>query len=121
MLLNNCICTNMLNVAIHKRFKAVKGRLACVFIWMNDYLSFIKMLFDIVSRAVEADIRENMPTARTNKEKIKYRKIRFLDIIAIFNNCGSAIAIARQKSNFAVFDIVLLNFAEIKGGDVIFD
>ena len=100
----------MLDVAIHKRFRAVKGRLACVFIWMSDYLSFIRTLFDIVSRAVEAKIRGNMPTARTNKEKIEYRRIRFLDV-----------AIIGQKSNFAVFNIVLQIFAEFKGGDYTFD
>ena len=111
MLLVNCICTNMLNVAIHNCAIAVKGLLKCIFIkWMIDYLSIIKVLFDIVSRAVEANIRDNMPTARTNKEKIEYRRIRFLDV-----------AIIRQKSNFAVFNIVLQIFAEFKGGDDTFD
>ena len=122
MLLVNCIYINMLNVAIHNCFSAVKGLLKCIFIkWMIDYLSIIKVLFDIVSRAVEANIREYMPTARTNKEKTEYRKIRFLDIIEIFINFDNAIAIARQKSSFAVFHILLRNFAEIKGGDDIFD
>ena len=100
----------MLNVAIHKRFKAVKGRLACVFIWMNDYLSFIKMLFDIVSRAVKADIRENMPTARTNKEYYEYGRIRFLAVIASY--CNDAFAIAREKSSSAVFNILLCKILE---------
>ena len=111
----------MLNVAIHKGFEPMKGRLACVFIWTIYYLSLVKALCDIALRAVEAKIREKMPTARTNKEKIEYRKIRFLDIIEIFNNFDNAIAIARQKSSFAVFHILLRNFAEIKGGDDIFD
>ena len=122
MLLVNCIYTNMLNVAIQICFRALNGILECIFIkWMIDYLSIIKVLYDIVSRAVEANIREYMPTARTNKEKIEYRKIRFLDIIEIFNNFDNAIAIARQKSSFTVFHILLRNFAEIKGGDDIFD
>ena len=112
----------MLNVAIQICFRALNGILECIFIkWMIDYLSIIKVLYDIVSRAVEANIREYMPTARTNKEKIEYRKIRFLDIIEIFNNFDNAIAIARQKSSFTVFHILLRNFAEIKGGDDIFD
>ena len=110
----------MLNVAIHNYLvKVVKGILKCIFTrWMIGYLSIIKVIFDIVSRAVEANIREYMPTARTNKEKIEYSETRFLDIIAIFNCCDNAIAIARQKSNFAVFDIVLRICVDIKGGDV---
>ena len=101
MLLVNCICTNMLNVAIHNCTKAVKGVLECIFIkWLIDYLSIIKILFDIVSRAVEAYIRELKPTARTNKRKIKYSEIRFLAIVV--NTYNIAIAIARQKSSSAV-------------------
>ena len=115
MLLNNCICTNMLDVAIHKRFKAVKGRLACIFIWMNDYLSFIRVLFDIVSRAVEAKIRENMPTARTNKEKIKYRKIKFF--IAITPTLFCIVKFFIKKPDFAVYALLCEIFANIKGGD----
>ena len=101
----------MLNVAIQICFRALNGILECIFIkWMIDYLSIIRELYDIVSRAVEANIRDNMPTARTNKEKIEYRRIRFLDV-----------AIIGQKSNFAVFNIVLQIFAEFKGGDYTFD
>ena len=101
----------MLNVAIQICFRALNGILECIFIkWMIDYLSIIRELYDIVSRAVEANIREYMPTARTNKEKIEYRRIRFLDV-----------AIIGQKSNFAVFNIVLQIFAEFKGGDYTFD
>ena len=97
----NCICTNMLNVAIRNCSRAVKGLLECIFIkWMIDYLSIIKVLFDIVSRAVEANIREYMPTARTNKEKIEYRRIKFFD--AIIKALLCAIAISVEKPNSAV-------------------
>ena len=116
MLLNNCICTNMLNVAIHKRFRAVKGRLACVFIWMSDYLSFISVLFDIVSRAVEAKIRGNMPTARTNKEKIEYREIKFF--IAITPTLFYIVKFFIKKHDFAVHALLCEIFANIKGGDI---
>ena len=105
----------MLDVAIHERFKAVKGRLACIFIWMNDYLSFIRVLFDIVSRAVEAKIRENMPTARTNKEKIKYRKIKFF--IAITIMLFSMVNFFVKKPDFAVHVLLCKIFAKTKGGD----
>ena len=115
MLLNNCICTNMLDVAIHKRFRAVKGRLACVFIWMSDYLSFIRTLFDIVSRAVEAKIRENMPAARTNKEKIEYREIKFF--IAITLTLFYIVKFFVKKPDFAVYILLCKIFANIKGGD----
>jgi hypothetical protein len=54
-----------------------------------------------------------MPTARTNKRKYEYGEIRFLDIIAISDDSGNAIAIARQKSSFAVFNIVLLNIVGV--------
>ena len=121
MLLVNCIYTNILNNTIRKHTEVAKGILECAYIWIIKYITTIRLLYDIVSRAVEANIREYMPTARTNKEKIEYRKIRFLDIIEIFNNFDNAIAIARQKSSFAVFHILLRNFAEIKGGDDIFD
>ena len=62
-----------------------------------------------------------MPTARTNKRKYEYGEIRFLDIIAISDDSGNAIAIASLKSSFAVFKFVLQNFAQFKGGDDIFD
>ena len=78
-------------------------------------------IYDIVPRAVKANIRENMPTARTNKRKYEYGEIRFLDIIAISDDSGNAIAIASLKSSFAVFKFVLQNFADFKGGDDIFD
>ena len=123
MLLDRCIAIDRCHVAIcFNLYQRINGLLRCVFIWLIKYLSIIRVVFDIVSRAVKANIRENMPTARTNKRKYEYGEIRFLDIITIFNNCcGNAIAIARQKSNFAVFNIVLQYFADFKGGDDIFD
>ena len=123
MLLDRCIAMDICNVAICFNFyQRINGLLRCVFIWLIKYLSIIRVVFDIVSRAVKANIRENMPTARTNKRKYEYGEIRFLDIITIFNNCcGNAIAIASLKSSFAVFNIVLQYFADFKGGDDIFD
>ena len=97
----NCIYANMLNVAIQICFRALNGILECIFIkWMIGYLSIIKVLYDIVSRAVEANIRDNMPTARTNKEKIEYRRIRFFNAIIKAQCC--AIAISVKKPNSAV-------------------
>ena len=122
MLLDRCIAIDRCHVAICFNFyQRINGLLRCVFIWLIKYLSIIRVVFDIVSRAVKANIRENMPTARTNKRKYEYGEIRFLDIIAISDDSGNAIAIARQKSSFAVFKFVLQNFAQFKGGDDIFD
>ena len=122
MLLDRCIAIDRCHVAICFNFyQRINGLLRCVFIWLIKYLSIIRVVFDIVSRAVKANIRENMPTARTNKRKYEYGEIRFLDIIAISDDSGNAIAIARQKSDFAVFKFVLQNFAQFKGGDDIFD
>ena len=117
MLLDNCIYTNMLNVAIHNCFSAVKGLLKCVFIkWMIDYLSIIKVIFDIVSRAVEAKTRENMPTARTNKEKIEYREIKFF--IATTLTLFYIVKFFIKKPDFAVYILLCKIFANIKGGDI---
>ena len=106
----------MLIIAVHMCFKVVNGQLACAFVWMNDYVSFIKVLFDIASRAVEAEIRENMPAARTNKEKIKYRKIKFF--IAITIMLFSMVNFFVKKPDFAVHVLLCKKF---KGGDIIFD
>ena len=117
MPLVNCIYANLLNIAIHNCANAVNSLLKCVFIkWMIDYLSIIKVLYDIVSRAVEANIREYMPTARTNKEKIKYRRIKFFDAVTKVQIC--TIAISVKKPNSAVQFCACKFF---KGGDDIFD
>ena len=116
MLLNNCICTNMLNATIHKCLEALKGQLVCAFIWMSDYLSFIKALFDIVPRAVKAKTQRNMPTALTNKEKIEYREIKFF--IAIIITLFYIVKFIVKKPDFAVLILLCKFFANIKGGDI---
>ena len=130
MLLDRCIAIDRCHVAICFNFyQRINGLLRCVFLHVIGiifklwkYYLIVFNIYDIVPRAVEANIRENMPTARTNKRKYEYGEIRFLDIITIFNNCcGNAIAIASLKSSFAVFKFVLQNFAQFKGGDDIFD
>ena len=118
MLLDRSIAIeNMLHVAIHFSFSTLNGLLACAFIslinlinYLINYLSIIKVIFDIVSRAVKADIRENMPTARTNKEYYEYGRIRFLAVIASY--CNDAFAIAREKPSSAVFNILLCKILE---------
>ena len=78
---------------------------------MNDYLSFIKVLFDIVSRAVEAKTRENMPTARTNKGN-EYRRTKFFVAIIKVQLC--AVAIAFKKPSSAV---LFCTYKISEGGD----
>lgn len=107
MLLVNCIRTNIVDVAVRK---ITKGLLEYIFIWIIKYLTTIRLLYDIVPRAVKANIRENMPTARTNKEYYEYGRIRFLAVIASY--CNDAFAIAREKSSSAVFNILLCKILE---------
>ena len=124
MLLDRSIAIeNMLHVAIHFSFSTLNGLLACAFIslinlinYLINYLSIIKVIFDIVSRAVKADIRENMPTARTNKEKIKYRKIKFF--IAITITLFHIVEFFIKKPDFAVYILLCEIFTNIKGGDI---
>lgn len=116
MRLDKCICYNMFDFAIYKSLKALNGILECVFNWLIKYLSIIGEIYDIVFRAVEAKIREYTPTARTNKEKIEYRRIRFFEVV--MNNNNIAIAIARQKSSSAVVILHCYFLSNTKGGDV---
>ena len=107
MHLNNCIPANMLEIAIHPCKYTLKGLLSCkkqgVFQWLTEYISVIEYLYDIVSRAVKAQSPDTMPTARTNKQKIKYSGIRFF----------VAVAIAGKKSNSAVHILLCKFFKHI--------
>ena len=115
MLLDRSIVANMLDFAI-SFFVSNKKWCIGVQLYIFKYLILIRTLYDIVSRAVEAHIRELKPTARTNKEKIKYRRIKFFDAVTKVRIC--TIAISVKKPNSAVQFCACKFF---KGGDDIFD
>ncbi|MBQ4647147.1 MAG: hypothetical protein IJB79_07340 [Candidatus Gastranaerophilales bacterium] len=117
MPLNNRIVINSFEIAILEDLKITNGTLSCkilkIFNWLIRYISFSKEIYDIVSRAVKAHIRELKPTARTNKEKIEYRRIEFF--YAIIKALCCALAIAGEKTNSAVHFLLC---KKLKGGDV---
>ena len=56
MLLDRCIAAkNMSYVAVRLKINLVNGYLWCVFDYLISYLSVIKEIFDIVSKAVNVD------------------------------------------------------------------
>lgn len=116
MLLSNCISANMLVVAI-SFFNTIKKWSIGMHLYIFKYLTIIQNIYDIVPRAVMAYIREqNKPTARTNKQKIKYNIMRFFNIA--IKKYSNACAIASQKSYCAVCILCCNIFAKIKGGDI---
>ena len=89
----------------------MKGYLECIFSYLINYLSFIKTLFDIVSRAVKADKQKNMPAARTNKGN-EYRGTKFF--VAIIKAQLRTVAIIFKKPSSAVLFCACKIF---EGGD----
>ena len=110
MLLNNSIhsiCTNSMSFAIHGYFKRVRGILKCsnsyekdLINWLLSYISRVNIIYDIVPRAVMANVENSRPTARTNKQKFSIAGIECFD--AINNIIGAAYAIASQNIHSAV-------------------
>ena len=123
MLLDRCIATqNMLNIAIHLSFNAVKGILGCVFnkkvLWLINYLSIIKELFDIVVRAVNDfwDIFL-LPQLEQINTKIEHNRISLFDNVSSKKDGNVTIAIVSQNANSAVH--ILL--CKILDSEVIYD
>lgn len=110
MLLDRCITIqNMLNIAIHLSFSAVKGILECIFInkkvlWLIYYLSIIKELFDIVPRAVNAYYRDNIspPQLEQINTTTKHNRISLFDNVSSKKDRNVTIAIVSQNASSAV-------------------
>lgn len=92
---NNAICFNF--------YKIINGILKCVFkkLWLINYLSIIKTIFDIVSRAVNA-LLDNIPIPQLEQinNTIKHNKISLFDYVSKARNV--TIAVNSQNANFAV-------------------
>ena len=109
MLLDRSIAIkNMFDIAIRLIFKICNGLLSCKFkkfkkvLWLINYLSIIKEIFDIVPRAVNAP-RDKFPPPQLEQinTTIKHRIISLFDNVS--NKVGSTtIAIVSQNANCAV-------------------
>ena len=104
MLLDRCIATkNMLVFAIHLNFNKVKGLLGCLFIWLINYLSIIKVVFDIASRAVNdfwnifllPQLEQINTTIKHNRislfDNVSYNEVRSVTIAIVSQNASSAV------------------------------
>ena len=81
MHLDRCVATNRCIVAIYLNlYKMINGILGCLFIWLINYLSIIKVIFDIASRAVNA-YRDKFPPPQLEQinTTIEHNRISLFD------------------------------------------
>jgi hypothetical protein len=104
MHLDRCVATNRCIVAIYLNlYKMINGILGCLFIWLINYLSIIKVIFDIASRAVNA-YRDKFPPPQLEQinTTIEHNRISLFDNVS-YNEVGNVtIAIVSQNASSAV-------------------
>ena len=109
MLLDRGIATkHMMYYAVRLSFRTLNGLLLCVLFiqWLINYLSIIKEIFDIVSRAVNA-YRDIFPPPQLEQINTTIEHTR----ISLFDNVSKVlesitIAIVSQNANSAVHFLV---------------
>lgn len=109
MLLDRSIVINICSViAVCRVFSAIKGMLRCIFLWIYEYLSIVKELFDIVLRAVNV-YRGKIPIPQLEQinTTIEHNRINLFDDVS--KDRGIAIAIASQNVNSAVHFLLCKN------------
>ena len=123
MHLDRCVATNRCIVAIYLNlYKMINGILGCLFIWLINYLSIIKVIFDIASRAVNA-YRDKFPPPQLEQinTTIEHNRISLFDNVSLkprslislrslkcFRNV--TIAIVSQNASSAVHILLCKNF-----------
>ena len=110
MLLDRSIATeNMLYVAVRLSFNILNGHLVCIFIslinlinYLINYLSIIKIIFDIVLRAVNA-YKDKYPPPQLEQINtiIKHNRISLFDNVSSKDR-NVTIAIVSQNASSAV-------------------
>jgi hypothetical protein len=81
----------------------INGILGCLFIWLINYLSIIKVIFDIASRAVNA-YKDKYPPPQLEQinTTIEHNRISLFDNVS-YNEVGNVtIAIVSQNASSAV-------------------
>ena len=109
MLLDRSIVINICSVIAVCRFlNVIKGVLGCIFLWIYEYLSIVKELFDIVLRAVNV-YRGKIPIPQLEQinTTIEHNRINLFD--NVFKDKDIAIAIASQNVNSAVHFLLCKN------------
>ena len=111
MLLDRSIAINRCIVAIRLNFNILNGILGCTLNYLSkflinylmDYLSIIKIIFDIVSRAVNA-YKEKilLPQLEQINTTIEHNRISLFDNVSYNEVRGVTIAIVSQNANSAV-------------------
>ena len=115
MLLDRSIAIkNMLDIAIRLIFKICNGLLLCAFkkfkkvLWLISYLSIIKKIFDIVSRAVNAYLDKFPPPQLEQiNTTIKHTRISLFDNVSKVRSV--TIAIVSQNASSAVHFLLCEN------------
>ena len=108
MLLDRSIAIrNMLSNTIHFNFNVMNGLLRCSFVWLINYLinylSIIKIIFDIVSRAVNA-FKDKYPPPQLEQinTTIKHNRISLFDNVSSKKDGNVMIAVISQNASSAV-------------------
>lgn len=108
MFLDRNIATNRCIVAIYLNlYKMINGILGCLFVslinYLINYLSIIKVIFDIVSRAVNA-YRDKLPPPQLEQinTTIKHNRISLFDNVSSKKDRNVTIAIVSQNASSAV-------------------
>jgi hypothetical protein len=116
MHLDRCVATNRCIVAIYLNlYKMINGILGCLFIWLINYLSIIKVIFDIASRAVNA-YRDKFPPPQLEQinTTIEHNRISLFDNVPKVRSI--TIAIVSQNANSAVHFLL----SRILGSEVVY-
>ena len=108
MLLDRGIVINICIIAVYLLYEIIKGTLRCKYLWIYEYLSIVKELFDIVLRAVNV-YRGKIPIPQLEQinTTIKHNRINLFD--NVFKDKDIAIAIASQNVNSAVHFLLCKN------------
>ena len=124
MHLDRCIATNKCIVAICLNLhKIINGILECVFnkkvLWLINYLSIIKELFDIVLRAVNA-FRDKFspPQLEQINTTIEHNRISLFDNVSSKKDRNVTIAIVSQNASSAVHFLLCKKLKRKTEGEV---
>lgn len=105
MHLDRCIAINICITAIYQIIHWINGILSCAFnkiLWLINYLSIIKVIFDIVLRAVNVYL-ENLPIPQLEQINITIKHT----IISLFGSVSKiscvTIAVISQNANSFVY------------------